>query len=234
MRAMSRHGLIGVAIASSLLFACGNDVTPVDMTVVVADMSIPEATELAPANTLKTPCMAVDAQFIYWNDQGPPAGIKKVPLAGGTAQTVTMGGAANTCVVLSGGYPYYTDAAGGFDTVTRVAVAGGAPSPLASNQHVKSWLATDGSDVYWGTDVYGPGEGMYSGKDAIVRVPVGGGAPQIVYMDLQPTPEARNFFVDAANVYYSDGNGVHARAKAGGGTALDFGMSTIKGNPFAT
>jgi sugar lactone lactonase YvrE len=223
MFGMSRTLLI---VFASALVACGSDGNDADAAVDLGrDLSIPMAGELASAQTL-THCLAVDATSVFWADQGSGNQVLKVSKSGGTPTAV-----------IDATNAYFTDDgdsdAGTTGDVLRAPLAGTTATQLATQVHPKSQLATDGSYVYFITDQYGPADMMSSGKDALVRMPVGGGSVDVLYMDLT-SPEAEELFVDAANVYYSDGTAVTARAKAGGGAPLTFGMGSLHGTPFVT
>jgi hypothetical protein len=70
----------------------------------------------------------------------------------------------------------------------------------------------------------------FSGKNALVRVPAGGGAVDTVFNDLTGSPGG--LAVDASNVYYSDLSGMYVRALAGG-AAMSIGVSNLHNNRFA-
>lgn len=235
MAGMSREHLILLAIA---LAGCGSDGGGMDQGVDLGrDMAIPMATELASAQTL-THCLAVDATNVYWADQASGNRIMKVSKTpGGAALQVTAGGSMRACAVIDSTNVYFADDgdtdAGTAGDVLKAPLGGGAASSVKTAVHVKSNLATDGSYVYFITDQFGPADMMSTGKDALLRVPVGGGPADALYTDLTP-PEAEDVFVDAANVYYSDGTAVTARSKNGGGTPTTFGMGTIHGTSFVT
>jgi hypothetical protein len=231
---MRRALLIPLCFA---LGACGSSDSGPDAGVDLGpDLAIPMATTLATASTL-THCLAVDATSVYWADQGAGDQVLKVSKNGGTPAPIASGGGMRTCVVIDSSSAYFTDDgnvdSGTTGDVLKAPLVGPSGSVIAGDVHVKTRLATDGTYLYWVTDQYGPADMMFSGKDALVRMPVGGGPIDVLYNDLQ-TPEAEQLFVDAANVYYSDGAGVTARAKGGGGAPLLFGMGTLHGTPFVT
>jgi hypothetical protein len=189
------------------------------------DMHIPAPTTLGAAQTL-TNCLAVDASFVYWSD-GTPA-IMKVAVGGGTPEQLAAGGDKNTCVAVDGDGVYWFDA----DKVMKAALTGGGAAPLASGQHQLKGapLVAAGGFVYWITDVYGDVD-AYNGKNAVVRVPTGGGAVQVVVADLDGNPGG--LAVDDTNVYYSDQSGVFARPLAAPATSIAFGQSSLHGNALA-
>jgi len=221
---------------TALVAGCGNADNGFDAGVDLGvDLSLPMANQLASAQTL-THCLAVDGNNVYWADQASGNRVMKVAKTGGAASVVASGGSARTCVIVDAANAYFTDDgnpdAGTAGDVLKAPLGGGNATSIAAD-HVKSRLATDGTYLYWITDQYGPMDMMFSGKDALVRMPVGGGTIDVLYNDLS-TPEAEELFVDTANVYYSDGAAVTARAKAGGGAPTKFGMGTLHGTPFVT
>ncbi|MFI5290053.1 MAG: hypothetical protein ACHQ17_10410, partial [Polyangia bacterium] len=162
----------------------------------VVDLGLAPPVTLAPAQTT-TSCLAVDANAVYWTDQGSGNRVMKVALAGGAPQVLATGGDKPGCVAIDQTNAYYTD--GGSATLMKVPLAGGAPAALAQNQHVlperKPLLASDGSFVYFITDVYGDVD-AYNNKNAIVRVPVAGGPVEVLVAEVIGDPAG--LAVDAA------------------------------------
>jgi hypothetical protein len=198
---------------------------------------LPEAMPLAAADTF-TSCMAVADGFVYWTDQGGVARsdggqaskVLRVSTAGGTAMTVADGADAPGCVVVDSGFAYYTNGAG---AILRAPVAGGAPQPVVTGQHLLPLrtprFAVGGGKVYWVTDVYGPVD-AFSGKNAIVRAPVGGGAVEVVFTDIVGEPGG--LAVLGSTIYYSDQMGMYARP-FGAPLPAAVGQSTLHSNRFA-
>lgn len=197
------------------------------------DMGLPPPATLAAAQTL-TSCLAVDSTSVYWTDQGMGSRVLKVALAGGTPQVVATGGDSPGCVAIDATNAYYTDGSATSVMKAPLAGSGGAGTPLAQNQHIlperKPLLAVGGGFVYWVTDVYGNVD-AYNGKNAIVRVPVAGGAVQVVAAVVMGDPAGLE--VDAASVYFSDTTGVYAQPIAGGAPIAIPAQSTIRSNSFA-
>jgi hypothetical protein len=200
----------------------------------VVDLGLAPPVTLAPAQTT-TSCLAVDANAVYWTDQGSGNRVMKVALAGGAPQVLATGGDKPGCVAIDQTNAYYTD--GGSATLMKVPLAGGAPAALAQNQHVlperKPLLASDGSFVYFITDVYGDVD-AYNNKNAIVRVPVTGGGGPVEVLVAEVIGDPAGLAVDAANVYFSDSTGVYAQPKSGAAPLAIPAMSTIHSNSFAT
>jgi hypothetical protein len=218
---LSRTPLCAVVLA----VGCGSsNVSPPDLGA-PADMHIAGPTTLATTQTL-TNCLATDGSFVYWSDSTPA--IMKVAVAGGAATQVAAGGDKNGCVAADGSGVYYVDV----DKIMMAPSSGGGAAPLASGQHALKGapLVAAGGFVYWITDVYGDVD-AYNGKNAIVRVPVTGGAVQIVSALVAGNPGG--LAVDDTNVYYSDQMGVFARALAAPATAISFGQSALHDNALA-
>jgi hypothetical protein len=198
-----------------------------DAGVMVQDMApVKSGTVIATAQTL-TACLASDANALYWADQGGTQNrILKVGKAGGTPTALASGGDDRTCVVVDDTNAYYVDG----DNIMKVPLAGGSASAVLMGQHVlKSLIAVQGGFVYWVTDVYGNVD-AFNGKNALVRVPVGGGTIETLYAQVNGNPGGLR--VDANTIYYSDLDGMFGRPKSGG-TAVTYGMSTIHSNSFA-
>jgi hypothetical protein len=228
-----------VAVAAS---GCGDDSAPSDAGVILDQsvrldgQALPTATMLAAAQTF-TSCLAVDSTSLYYTqpsaasggDLGATSDVMQLPLAGGQPTRLASGADSPGCVLVDGNNAYFT----GGDTLYAVPLGGSTPMPLARNQHFLPLrtprLAVGGGYVYWVTDVYGNTD-AYSGKNAIVRVPVGAGPVETLFSDVVGPPG--DLAVDAHNVYYSDESGLYTRPLAGG-TAGPIGMSAIHGNRFA-
>jgi hypothetical protein len=197
------------------------------------DLSPTPPTTLADTQTLTT-CLAVDGNAVYWADQAQGTRVMKVGLSGGAATVLATGGDKRTCVAIDAANAYYfsrDNDGGAGDTIWKVPLDGsGAASPVATNQHVKGSLVAEGGFVYFVTDLYGPMDMAFTGMDAIVRIPVGGGTSEVLFAGV--TPEAAGLAVDADHLYFSDQTGVFARPKAGGSNT-PFGMSSIQGSAFA-
>jgi hypothetical protein len=114
-----------------------------------------------------------------------------------------------------------------------VSTSGGAPMLITSNQHVLPLrtprIAVGNGFVYWVTDVYGAVD-AYNGKNALLRVNVNGGTPDIVFNDLVGEPGG--IAVNSVNAFYSDGSGMYLRALSGG-AASSVGSSALHNNRFA-
>ncbi|MCU1276860.1 MAG: hypothetical protein JWM53_406 [bacterium] len=187
-------------------------------------MHIAGPTELTATQTF-TSCLATDGSFVYWSDATPA--VMKVPVGGGDAAQVVAGGDKSGCGAVDGSGVYYVEG----DQIKIASLAGGGAASLASGQHVlEAPIVAAGGFLYWITDVYGDVD-AYNGKNAIVRVPTGGGAVQVVSALVVGNPGG--LAVDDTNVYYSDQSGVFARPLAAPSTSTPFGQSVLHGNAFA-
>jgi hypothetical protein len=97
--------------------------------------------EYAPRDVL------VDDQYVYWTNNA--AAIRRAPLAGGDAVTLTIGHSLGN-VVASGDHVYFSDyiAADDTGTVARIPRAGGDAEVLATGI-VPSSLTLDSDRIYW-------------------------------------------------------------------------------------
>jgi hypothetical protein len=199
------------------------------------DLSFPATNTLA---TAQTSCLVLASGRLFFVDERATGNVvASVPIAGGAVQDHATGASKSACVAADDTYVYFVTTedldAGGGDTIARVHWATtDTPQTLASQQHLLSRLELEGGKLWWTTDVYGPGDGMFSGKDAIVQLAAdGSGSVQVVFSDL--VPKASHLAVDAANVYYSDNSGVYIRAQNGGSAAVPVGTSSLHQNVLA-
>jgi hypothetical protein len=116
-------------------------------------------------------------------------------------------------IALDGVNLYYI---GGANDVWQVNKTTLATTPLAANQANPYRIATDGTYVYWTSNL----------GSALLRAPVGGATPaQVIYPAQGPTSIA----VDATNVYWSDPAGTHSAPKAGGGAVATLSTTATSG-----
>jgi hypothetical protein len=115
--------------------------------------------------------LIIDDQYLYWTNGS--AAIRRAPLAGGGAETLTIAHSLGT-VIAAGEYVYFSDylAADDTGTVARVARTGGDPNVLATGV-VPASLALDGERLYWADQGHTVGDGrVYSmaldGSDSIL------------------------------------------------------------------
>jgi len=105
-------------------------------------------------------------------------------------------------MIVDGGYVYWADRS---STVSRVAIAGGAPAPIRQQQAVPWGLAADDAYIYWSTQL---GGAIWRGaKD-------GSGNPEIVVRATEP----RDIAIFRDNLYWIDTAAVNVWVvpKAGG------------------
>jgi hypothetical protein len=220
----------------ALLIACGSSGgggTP--------DAAVPDLSAATPPTVLASAasgCLTLAAGRLFFVDERAGGNaITSVSTAGGMVQTHASGGTAKSCVAADDTYVYFlappdTDA-GSLDAIARVkwGVAD-TTQVLASNLSVKSRLRLVSGALWWTTDTFGPLDGMSTGKDAIVKLSAdGAGGVQIVFSDL--TPPSSQLAVDAANVYYSDFDGMFVRALNGMSAPTPVGTSVLHLNTFA-
>jgi hypothetical protein len=193
----------------------------------VIDLPLPPEQLLAPAETLTT-CIAVDANGVYWTDQGGGASkVLSVPLAGGTPATLAVGADSPGCVAIDSTSAYFTSN----DELMQVPLQGGVGAqPIATGQHFLGQrpLYAQGGYVYWITDVYGAVD-AFNGMNAIVRVKAGS-AVEVMYPGVLGNPGG--LAVDDTNFYFSDSNGVFIVSRAGN-IMTPVGTSSVHNNTFA-
>lgn len=115
--------------------------------------------------------LIIDDQYLYWTNGS--AAIRRAPLAGGAAETLTIAHSLGS-VIAVGEYLYFSDylAADDTGTVSRILRTGGEPSVLATGV-VPASLALDGERMYWADQGHAVGDGrIYSmaldGSDSVL------------------------------------------------------------------
>jgi hypothetical protein len=158
--------------------------------------------------------IALDANRVYWVDQDQGA-ILSVPISGGTATTVASGLKTPGGLALSHQTLFFNDAAG---DLMSVPASGGNPTVLStgpgvpSNVEVADWsppVVTDDIDVYFSVCPWD----ATSGTPGLFRMPIGGGAPQLLAKSC-----ATGIAVDPLNVYWVSGKQIEAVPIRGGTT----------------
>lgn len=129
--------------------------------------------------------IAVDANEVYWADNGTDA-IMKVSLSGGTPITLASDQAYPIAIAVDGASVYWINEDN--NTVMKVPLGGGTAVTLASGQKGPHGVAADGSAVYW-TD---------SDGNAVMKLPVGGIQPVTLVSTQFPDAIA----VDRTSVYW--------------------------------
>lgn len=101
--------------------------------------------------------LLIDDQYLYWTNGS--AAIRRAPLAGGAAETLTIGHSLGS-VIAAGEYVYFSDYVTADDTgtVSRIPRAGGEVAVLATGV-VPGSLALDGERLYWADQGHTVGEG---------------------------------------------------------------------------
>jgi hypothetical protein len=101
--------------------------------------------------------LLTDDQYIYWTNGS--AAIRRAPLAGGSAATLTIGHSLGS-IVVAGEYVYFSDylTADDTGTISRVPRAGGEATALATGV-VPGSIAIDGERIYWADQGHVVGEG---------------------------------------------------------------------------
>ena len=146
--------------------------------------------------------VAQEGGYIYWLEGGAIRVIKRMPVGGGSVETLASTSEFVEQIATDSSAVYWVE---GYDTIQRVANSGGTVSTVASGLAAVSDLLSDGSHVY------------FSEQDAgrIRRVPVGGGT--IDLLTGQPLQFSWIALAsDADNIYWLDQQALGKVAKAGG------------------
>ena len=164
--------------------------------------------------------LAVDATHLYFDDHG---GLKRVPIAGGSVQTLVTGYNPDM-IALDDTYVYWTESSKNLTdlgAIRRVLKTGGAVQTLLSTPDVNDpgSLAVDGTNIYWVE---------YGGRAR--RMPKGGGTPTD-YNAPDSAYIGGYVAINAANLYWSDSlsatSGRLRRAPKGGGTVNDLVLGGV-------
>ena len=119
--------------------------------------------------------------------------IERVPLAGGTVELLAQDDGAPRAVAFHRGQLYW-------DTTVEIKrlAEGGAPTTLLSEGRADAAIVVDDAHVYYASSMRVP-----SGIPQLLRVPVGGGEPEIVLDDFGST----HFVLSGDWIYYAHGDG---------------------------
>ena len=161
--------------------------------------------------------IALDATHVYWTtvthpvaDDGPAAGeVRRVPIAGGTPETIADRQWAPTALALDDDAIYWVtstrnDATRG--TLMRLAKKGGKAVALAHGAWLFDLVLANG-EVYWVDHENG----------LVAKMPTKGGDVTTLAADAKH-PE--HIAVDAQRAYWSDDNGIHSVPIDGGASTL--------------
>ncbi|MEZ4219940.1 MAG: hypothetical protein R3B13_03355 [Polyangiaceae bacterium] len=130
------------------------------------------APEIVVNNQAGLSALAADSSHLYWTATSLGA-IRRKAKSGGVAETILSNQPNAFGLALSGGDLFFTRRANP-GNILKAAKNGMGAGLLASNQDKPTAIATDGTHVYW-TNVAGAGAG------GARRIPVGGGATEIVH-----------------------------------------------------
>ena len=156
--------------------------------------------------------IAVSSTEVVWTSLGVSTGpgtgpdgtsLVKVPLGGGTPETLALSARWPISLALDSGYAYWTmqsslvvlpsgatdDAPDG--TVMRIPLEGGAPTVLASSQISPTNVAVHAGTVYW------------TARGGLMSVPTTGGAPTVVVPG-----QISSMVLSASRAYWADADGV--------------------------
>lgn len=168
--------------------------------------------------------IATDSSWVYFASASDGAtaksgAVRRVSKLGGAAQDLATGLDSPYAVFLSGNELFFStpDPTGIAGAVQAVASAGGMPRTVVMGISAPTWLANDGSFVYYPTTFGGTGV-------SIERVPLGGGTSQIV-AQLAGALVPIGIVVSQGWVYFAAtgaGGGIYRAAITGGGVEALF------------
>lgn len=145
--------------------------------------------------------LAVDNSYVYWTAVEPDAVVKKIPKSGGPAVPLVSAHVSSPQgMSVDGTYAYWTDYMDG--TVSRVALAGGVQTLLATGQGLPDFVVARGSAVYW--------TNAASKVGTVMKLPLAGNNAVPMALD-QDSPQG--LAVDGSYVYWvNHGSGEVKRA----------------------
>jgi hypothetical protein len=93
--------------------------------------------------------IAIDSTTVYWTHSGGTGMVRRVPIAGGIADTLATGQEWPQELVVSDGYLYWTNSGDSVEgAVMKMLVTGGSAQRIAVGKG-PSGLAVDSNHVYW-------------------------------------------------------------------------------------
>jgi hypothetical protein len=131
---------------------------------------------------------------------------------------IAAGQSASGVIAADGAGVYWTSLHDG--TVMRVPAVGGPPVILASGQVSPANLAIDGANVFWTasystSQIPGPSYGV-----TLWRAPLGGGTGVMFPTATSSLFAPAGVAVDAANLYWTNGDGMLSQMPVGGGDVM--------------
>jgi hypothetical protein len=147
------------------------------------------ATTLASNTTILARSLAVHGADIYWLADG----VEDVAISGGQPHTLVHSpGSGYYGIAADGANVYWTSGTTPHGTVMKLAVAGGVPVTLASEQKAPNGIVVDDANVYWTNN---------SAGGAVMKVAIAGGTP-VTLATGQAFPYG--ITVDAKSVYWTN------------------------------
>ena len=161
--------------------------------------------------------IVIDSGNVYWIDQHS---VNTIPLNGGTPQVLADNLNYPQDLTVGGGYLYWSERSFPYKnlgSVKKMAVTGGAVTPLTVSVDLVRRLALWNRDVYWAEDYSVSSCNRYDGQ--IAKIAQGGGpvTPVLGGISMFQTSWWKLTFVsDATAVYFRDGCAIKKVPFAGG------------------
>ena len=139
--------------------------------------------------------LAVDAQFVYWLDEGTYGGmdgaVKKVPICGGAVVTLVASLPSPGAMATDATDVYWANGTGAARALLKVAKTGGAVTTLTTEADATA-LAVGGGYAYWAS---------LNAMGILFRVPIAGGAPEVL---VPGSSFGGGVFLDGSSVYFTN------------------------------
>lgn len=136
--------------------------------------------------------IAVDDEFIYWEEHRERSRIVRVPKTGGERTVLTTSNGWARHFALDATHLYWIEELSG--EVLAVAKSGGSPRMIAEKQRHPRGLALDDTHLYWSREPYS------SDEASVLKTPKGGGPIEVVARGGDP----RSLALGARYVFWTD------------------------------
>ncbi len=176
--------------------------------------------------------VAVNQTHVYYTDSSAGT-IRRVPIGGGSPQTIASGELSPWVIAIDASYVYWTSNEA-YSSVGQATLDGGMKSPLAPMQPYPRGVAVDSSYVYWSNE-----SGNDAGPAGVVRAFFDGGG----LLQVAVAAEPKDVVAAAGYVYWADATaGTVNRALSDGtmpttiasGESSPWGLAVSNGRVFWT
>ena len=170
--------------------------------------------------------IAIDSSYVYWGEENPSAGLRRVPIAGGNVQDIIHDGVGikPLTITTDSTFVYVIDA--NSEKLRKVNIGSGLATDLTSGIYDDAFsLILSGANLFW-TNLSG------TAADGAFQMPVAGGAQSLI------TGHApHNLAVDSQAIYYvgsidpGAGESNVVRTSIADGSKTEYQVCTSIGGP---